>query len=100
MRRLELLGQNGLTGSHRFILEKFPVAIGSSREAGVQLVDPDVKPKHCELMLSNGGFVVRDLKTEGGTYVNNRRVESAKLRSGDKIRVGSSVFVVNVLEDW
>ena len=37
--------------------------------------------------------MIRDLQSKNGTYVNDERVESATLKPGDRIRIGSSVFV-------
>jgi pSer/pThr/pTyr-binding forkhead associated (FHA) protein len=38
--------------------------------------------------LPNGELEVRDLDSTNGTYVNGARVETARLASGDKLRVG------------
>jgi pSer/pThr/pTyr-binding forkhead associated (FHA) protein len=44
---------------------------------------------HCRLSaLPNGELEVRDLDSTNGTYVNGARVETARLASGDKLRVG------------
>lgn len=45
----------------------------------------EVNPPRCEL---------RDLGSTNGTYVNDNRVERAKLNAGDRITAGQSVFVV------
>ena len=44
---------------------------------------------HCRLSaLPTGELEVRDLESTNGTYVNGARVETARLASGDKLRVG------------
>ena len=44
---------------------------------------------HCWLSaLPTGELEVRDLESTNGTYVNGARVETARLASGDKLRVG------------
>jgi pSer/pThr/pTyr-binding forkhead associated (FHA) protein len=44
---------------------------------------------HCRLTaLPSGELEVRDLESTNGTYVNGRRIESARLASGDRLRVG------------
>ena len=49
---------------------------------------------HCRLSaLPNGELEVRDLDSTNGTYVNGARVETARLASGDKLRVGRVEFV-------
>ncbi len=81
MTRIELIGQNGLTGSRKFIVEKFPVTIGTSRDAGVQLTDPDVLPLHCEIEVHDGEIFVRDLSGKGLTYVNDTPVKEGQDRA-------------------
>ena len=44
---------------------------------------------HCRLTaLPEGGLEVRDLDSTNGTFVNGKRVQTAQLASGDRIRVG------------
>jgi ABC transport system ATP-binding/permease protein len=44
---------------------------------------------HCRLSaLPTGELEVRDLDSTNGTYVNGARVETARLVSGDKLKVG------------
>ena len=44
---------------------------------------------HCRLSaMPNGELEVRDLDSTNGTYVNGARVETARLASGDTLRVG------------
>ena len=47
----------------------------------------EISPPRCEL---------RDLGSTNGTFVNDRQVERARLRSGDRIAAGQSVFLVRV----
>jgi pSer/pThr/pTyr-binding forkhead associated (FHA) protein len=98
MTRIELIGQNGLTGSRKFIVEKFPVTIGTSRDAGVQLTDPDVLPLHCEIEVHDGEIFVRDLSGKGLTYVNDTPVKEGRIEPGSRLRVGQSSFIVRLWE--
>ena len=44
---------------------------------------------HCRLTaLPDGGLEVRDLDSTNGTFVNGKRVETARLAPGDRIQVG------------
>jgi pSer/pThr/pTyr-binding forkhead associated (FHA) protein len=44
---------------------------------------------HCRLWaLPNGQLEVRDLESTNGTFVNGTRVETARLSSGDRLKVG------------
>ena len=43
---------------------------------------------HCRLTAADDQLEVLDLKSTNGTFVNDRRVEKAKLASGDRLRIG------------
>jgi pSer/pThr/pTyr-binding forkhead associated (FHA) protein len=43
---------------------------------------------HCRLTAGDDQLEVVDLKSTNGTFVNDKRIEKAKLTSGDKLRVG------------
>lgn len=70
-------------------------AVSIGRETGnvVQLDDNEVSRRHAEIRRVGETFVVGDLKSSNGTWLNNRRVERAELASGDQIQVGRTVLV-------
>jgi pSer/pThr/pTyr-binding forkhead associated (FHA) protein len=44
---------------------------------------------HCRLtVLGDGALELRDLDSTNGTYVNGKRVEQARLTSGDRVQMG------------
>ena len=59
----------------------------------MQLDDNEVSRRHAEIRRIEGRFVVGDLKSSNGTFVNNRKVERAELSSGDQIQIGRTVMV-------
>jgi signal transduction histidine kinase len=65
------------------------------REAGnfVQLDDNEVSRRHAEIRRVGEGFVVGDLKSSNGTFLNDARVERAELANGDRIRIGRTILV-------
>ena len=72
-----------------------PLSIGRSREADIPLLDDKVSRVHCGIRLSDGEFYLKDLKSRNGVFVNGQRVEdTVKLKVGDRIQVGSTVFVL------
>jgi pSer/pThr/pTyr-binding forkhead associated (FHA) protein len=82
-----------------FILDKFmspngPSAIigSDALKADIALPDPDVAPQHALLSGAGTHFNLKDLSL-GGTLVNNRRVEQARLANMQKIRVGNTDLV-------
>src|SRR5215218_3753962 len=68
--------------------------LGRSREADIQVDDPNVSRKHAELRPSGASWTVRDLGSTNGVKVNGRRIQGAQsLRAGDTITLGTSDVV-------
>jgi pSer/pThr/pTyr-binding forkhead associated (FHA) protein len=55
--------------------------------------DTKVSRRHAELVLRDGQWLVTDLGSRNGLFVNDRRVERHPLADGDRIRLGGSTFV-------
>jgi hypothetical protein len=64
--------------------------IGRGRENGLVLPGPEkgVSRAHAELRLENGRYVIVDLQSQNGTWVNGRRVERAEVPLGAEIALG------------
>lgn len=70
-----------------------PQLIGRSSEA-LPLSDNTVSRRHAELTPDHGSWYVRDLNSQNGTHVNGVEIrERTKLRPGDQVRCGSTLFV-------
>lgn len=75
-----------------------PQLIGRSSEA-LPLADTTVSRRHAELTPDDGIWYIRDLESQNGTYVNGVRItDRIRLRPGDQIRTGSSLFVFGQTE--
>ena len=69
------------------------VSIGSSQENEIRLNDIGVSERHCAIDTSHGRYVLRDLQSCGGTFVNGIPVTERQIADGDEIAIGNSVFV-------
>lgn len=66
-------------------------SLGRHPNNSIQLLDKIVSKEHCILEQRDSGFVLRDLGSLNGTYVNGERVRGeAMLRHGDEIALGST----------
>jgi pSer/pThr/pTyr-binding forkhead associated (FHA) protein len=74
------------------------VTIGRSPGNALTLSDKKLSRKHARIEWDELGFLVRDLKSSNGTWLNRRRVESDRLIQGDEIRVGGAIIHVLRLE--
>ena len=66
--------------------------VGTEPTCTVVLQDSYMSSRHCEIKAEGGIWVLRDLKSTNGTYVNDRRVEQHELVDNDFIKVGQSVL--------
>jgi hypothetical protein len=62
--------------------------IGRSPECEIFLDDVTVSRNHAVLIARADGFVVEDLGSLNGTFVNRRRIDTAVLKSGDELQIG------------
>lgn len=68
--------------------------IGRSPENTIQLLDPGVSTRHCQIFVKRGEYVLADLGSRNGTFVNGQRVSKIRLADGDRIQIGKHVFEV------
>lgn len=75
--------------------EEFPLGdssvLGRSTTATVRLQDREVSRKHSQIDKEGARYVLRDLGSSNGTYLNGQRLLGpAALKDGDEIRIGAS----------
>jgi pSer/pThr/pTyr-binding forkhead associated (FHA) protein len=75
------------------------VMVGRDRSCAIVLAHPAVSRRHARITLSGTTYVLEDLKSANGTYVNNTRVERAKLKPGDVVRFGADPACSYVVRD-
>jgi len=76
-----------------FLLADEDVLIGRDPEAAIHLNDPSVSRRHCLIRPEEGRYILRDLNSHNGTWVNGVAVKEHVLAHGDQIAVARSVFV-------
>jgi general secretion pathway protein E len=65
-----------------------PVTIGRDPKNSLVIKDDRLSRFHCVIERDGEAFRVRDLKSRNGTTLNDRRVEEARLNSGDWLKLG------------
>jgi len=70
-----------------------PAIIGRSSDQ-IQLTDDIASRRHAEIRPHNGSWLLVDLKSSNGTYLNGQRIVTpTELKHGDQIKVGSTLLV-------
>lgn len=64
----------------------------------LRLVDREVSKEHATIERMGRDFILRDLGSSNGTFVNGRRVAELRLRDGDEISLGASKLVFHTGE--
>jgi len=84
---------SGPLSGHLFPLGPEGIQVGRLVENGLQVCDPAVSRCHFALEQENGGFLLRDLGSRRGTFVNGQPVRERLLESGDLIAVGDTLLL-------
>lgn len=80
-------------GQH-FSIRGTQSTIGRDSSNQIRLNDSEVSRQHAVInRLSNGEFEIRDFGSSNGTFVNSRQIQTATLRTGDRIQVGRSLML-------
>ncbi|MER3395166.1 MAG: hypothetical protein C4318_07835 [Acidimicrobiia bacterium] len=73
----------------RYFLENEVTTVGRHPDSDIQLDDVTVSRRHAELSKDpEGYFFIKDAGSLNGTYVNKKRVDQARLSTGDEIQIG------------
>ena len=88
----EVVGLSGAQAGQRFTVGTQPMTFGRSAENAVRLASTVASRVHAELRPEAGGYVLRDLGSANGTWVNGALVTAHQLQSGDEIVIGDEAF--------
>ncbi len=70
------------------------ITIGREKYNDVVLNDLLVSRQHAEISWKKDQFVIKDLKSRNGTYVNNKQITTKGLTEGDVIKIGGYEFTL------
>jgi len=89
MARIFFVGLDGTEKSYRLQTHR-PFTVGRDPGNDIILRDPKVSRHHAEIVIERGFFVLHDLASANGTYINGKRIRVAPLTHGAKLRMGNS----------
>ncbi len=77
------------TGKERWVSVIPPrFTIGRSSTSDLILTQMSVSRAHAEVVVADGEYVIKDLGSKHGTFLNGQRIEQTKLKNGDRIQLG------------
>ena len=83
-----LVVKRGPNAGSRFLLDQDVTTAGRHPDSDIFLDDVTVSRRHAEFRREGGGFVVHDVGSLNGTYVNRQRIDVAALAGGDEVQIG------------
>lgn len=79
-----------------FPLNRDSCTLGRHRNNDVVITDPKVSSFHARIDRTPEGYVVHDLGSRNGTFLNGRRVGEGRLTAGDELRLGTACLMYKV----
>ena len=84
-----LLVKRGPGAGSRFVLDAMVVSAGRHPESDIFLDDVTVSRRHADILRQAERYIVRDVGSLNGTYLNRERIETeAPLNNGDELQIG------------
>ena len=87
--------RSGPTPGATYSLEGDQIVIGRDSSSGVPINDAEISRKHARLTFQGGKYVLEDLGSTNGTFVNGQRLVSpVVLKSGDVVSLGEQIVLM------
>lgn len=88
--RAELVIKTGESQGMKLRLGKSIANLGRRETNEVFLDDPNISRVHAQIELVQDEYILTDLGSLNGTYVNGKRIHRTRLNSGDQIKLGKT----------
>lgn len=92
MATLYKLSENG-SKAERWEIGEQPIVVGRNEHAQVSIEDEGLSRRHFLIAREGEDYVLKDLNSRNGTWVDGRRVFAEKLHHNDCIRAGNHLFL-------
>lgn len=85
-----LVVASGHQAGTRYAITSELMTVGRHPDSDIFLDDITVSRRHVELSTSNTGYMIRDVGSLNGTYLNRERLEDSEvsLTNGDELQIG------------
>ena len=99
VRKCKVVVVSGAGAGTEFVSEKERLRSGTHISNDLVVDDRTVSRHHFEIQYTDRGYLLVDLNSTNGTYLDGKRVERAYLATGSSIRVGSTVLSFSPLDE-
>ena len=94
-----LIAYEGELEGERWVLDKKHMTIGRSVDCDIVLPKRQVSRYHARIERDDGGYLLRDLGSKNGTYVNAKRINNARLKAEDWVQFGPFAALLEEVEE-
>ena len=93
--QFQFVMRSGPTPGATYSLEGDQIVIGRDSSNGVVINDSEISRKHSRLTFQGGKYVLEDLGSTNGTFVNGQRLAGpVVLKSGDVVSLGEQIVLM------
>lgn len=93
--QFQLVMRSGPTPGAVHPLEGDQIMIGRDSSNGVAINDPEVSRRHARLTFQGGKYVIEDLGSTNGTFINGQRLSGPHvLKAGDVVALGEQIVLM------
>ena len=82
----------------RFELDAERLFLGRDPNNDIQLNDTEVSRRHAEVQRSDERYVLTDLQSSNGSFVNTERIDRRELKNGDRVLLGKTLMIFTAAE--
>ena len=93
--QFQLIMRSGPTPGASFILEGDQLTIGRDATNEITINDAEISRRHARLTFQGGKYVLEDLGSTNGTFVNGQRLAGPRvLKAGEVVQFGEQIMLV------
>lgn len=83
----------GSDQGRRYDLDDDAISLGRDNDNSIQLHDSEVSRHHAEVRSDDTGFLLVDLNSSNGSFVNGNQITEQQLANGDRIQLGRTLMI-------
>lgn len=99
LRKCQVVVIEGPNKGKKITLNKNLTTVGKRENNDIALADKTVSRNHLEIEYNSDSFLLRDLNSTNGTYINGTKVKEAYLAPGDIIKIGNTIMEFTAFDE-
>ncbi|MCM0605320.1 MAG: FHA domain-containing protein [Xanthomonadaceae bacterium] len=92
-----LVFEDGFGNQKEFIIDRDEISIGRARDCDLPIDDKRLSRKHILIQRMGIKFILKDLQSANGTFINDIQIQEQELESGNTIRIGDTQLLFEAI---